>query len=377
MKKMNKFFGVYEEGKRYSFEIVSRVLVDTLEFMIEKSNFKNQNEIAKLNKVSNAYVTKMKKDMIFVLNHFYKKMGVESWNNQKKIGNIFYKGFLILIKYKSSNFRQYLTFEKNQEIQRLSNLIIAKLEQDCSQYLVEIKERLLKENQISISTSTIYNYLTKYKKWSKKKILYHNPNRFRNNNFEERILFVQLISQAINNFGIQNIHFMDETGFKRNRRDDGWSLVGKRPTKSDKNRINPKWNMFCLINSSGIEEISLIDHTAKGVDHAEFMLRKVLPLIQKNNEKSVIVMDNHSIHKWCETWLTDYFSEFQSHIIYMPVYSPDLNPIEMVFGTLKQVLKNHRDTWGVSPRNSILQSIFDFNENNTIFNFIKHIFKIK
>ncbi|KAJ3436369.1 integrase protein-related [Anaeramoeba flamelloides] len=137
---------------------------------------------------------------------------------------------------------------------------------------------------------------------------------------------------------------MDETGFKRNRRDDGWSLVGKRPTKSDKNRINLKWNVFCLINSSGIEEINLIDHTAKGVDHAEFMLRKVLPLIQKNNEKSVIVMDNHSIDKRCETWITDYFSEFQSHIIYMPVYCPDLNPIEMVYGTLKQVLKNHRDT---------------------------------
>ncbi|KAJ6229887.1 integrase protein-related [Anaeramoeba flamelloides] len=155
---------------------------------------------------------------------------------------------------------------------------------------------------------------------------------------------------------------MDETGFKRNRRNNEWSLIGTRTMKCDQRRINPKWNMFCMINSTGIECSRLINHSAKGIDHAEFMLHDVLPLIQESdNSPSVIVMDNHPIHKWCENWLSEYFLEFKCYIIYMPVYSPDLNPIEEVFGVLKHHLKNHRDIYGFSPKLSICKSIFDYN----------------
>ncbi|KAJ3429147.1 integrase protein-related [Anaeramoeba flamelloides] len=351
-----------------------------LEFLTGQSNFQKQNEIAYSNKVSNAYVTNMKKTIIFVISYLYenKKKSINTHNSFEIFGDLLSKSFIILIKYKCTNFRKYLTLEKIEEIKRLSNLIIKKLDRDCSLYLFEIKQLLENENQITTSTSTIYNYLTKSLNWSNKKILHFNPNRFGNNNFQERIQFVRIITESINKFGVENVLFRDETGFKRNRRDNGSSLVGKRPFKSHVGRINPKYNMFCFINSSGIEEISLIDHTAKGVDHAEFMLRGVLDIIKKNNtSKSVIVMDNHSIHKWCENWITEYFAQYNCHIIYMPVYSPDLNPIEMVFGTLKHLLKDHQDIWGVSPKDSIFQSIFDFNTKDYTLNFIKKIFPIK
>ncbi|KAJ6247338.1 integrase protein-related [Anaeramoeba flamelloides] len=212
----------------------------------------------------------------------------------------------------------------------------------------------------------------------KQKILYYHPNRFTQRNFEERIEYIRLISEAINTFGVKNIHFMDETGFKRNRRNNGWSLIGTRTMKCDQRRINPKWNMFCMINSTGIECSHLINHSAKGIDHAMFMLHDALPIIQEGqNKPSVIVMDNHPIHKWCENWLSEYFKEFNCHIIYMPVYSPDLNPIEEVFGVLKHYLKNHRDIWGFSPKLSICKSIFDYNLKQNCFKYINKIFNIQ
>ncbi|KAJ6242828.1 integrase protein-related [Anaeramoeba flamelloides] len=277
-----KISGVYFEGKKYSFEIISRVLLDTLEFLVGSSSFRTQKEIAQSNHVSNSYVTKFKREIIYVINYLYdgRKICLLNKQTKKYFEDLLVETFLILAE-------------------------------------------------------------------------------FTQRNFEERIEYIRLISEAINTFGVKNIHFMDETGFKRNRRNNGWSFIGTRPMKCDERRINPRWNMFCMINSTGIECSYLINHSAKDIDHAMFMLHDVLPIIQEGqNTPSVIVMDNHPIHKWCENWLSEYFKQFNCHIIYMPVYSPDLNPIEEVFGVLKHYLKNHRDIWGFSPKLSICKSIF-------------------
>ncbi|KAJ6244352.1 integrase protein-related [Anaeramoeba flamelloides] len=380
MKKINENFGVYFEGKKYSFEIISRVLLDTLEFLVGSSSFRTQKEIAQSNHVSNSYVTKFKREIIYVINYLYdgRKICLLNKQTKKYFEDLLVETFLILAEYKIKNFREYLTIEKIHQIKNICDLIVGKLEKDCSLYLIEIKDLLEKENNISISTSSVHNYLQKYIKWSNKKILYYHPNRFTQRNFEERIEYIRLISEAINTFGVKNIHFMDETGFKRNSRNNGWSFIGTRTMKCDERRINPRWNMFCMINSTGIECSYLINHSAKDIDHAMFMLHDVLPIIQEGqNTPSVIVMDNHPIHKWCENWLSEYFKQFNCHIIYMPVYSPDLNPIEEVFGVLKHYLKNHRDIWGFSPKLSICKSIFDYNLKQNCFKYINKIFNIQ
>ncbi|KAJ6249745.1 integrase protein-related [Anaeramoeba flamelloides] len=318
MKKVNENLGFYLDGKKYSFEIVSRVLLDTIEYLVGESSFSTQKEIAQFNHVSNSYVTKCKLEISFVIYHLYdgRKISLLNFETKKYFKDLLVETFLILVEYKTTNFREYLTLKKIEQIKIISDLIVEKLERDCSLYLIEIKDLLEKENNISISTSSVHNYLLKYIKWSNKKILYYHPNRFTQRNFEERISYIRLISEAINTFGIKKIHFMDETGFKRNRRNNGWSLIGTRTMKCDQRRINPKWNMFCMINSTGIECSRLINHSAKGIDHAEFMLHDVLPLIQEGDDSpSVIVMDNHPIHKWCENWLSEYFKEFNCHII--------------------------------------------------------------
>ncbi|KAJ3434212.1 integrase protein-related [Anaeramoeba flamelloides] len=132
--------------------------------------------------------------------------------------------------------------------------------------------------------------------------------------------------------------FLDETGFKRNKRNYGWSLVGERPTKPDGRRCVPKWNMFCMMGSEGISATRVISTNATGGHFRDFMLLDVLPIvIQKQQTGSVIVMDNHPIHVTLEPLLTNYFRQFNCYLIYTPIYSPDLNPIEEVFGVLKQI----------------------------------------
>ena len=64
-------------------------------------------------------------------------------------------------------------------------------------------------------------------------------------------------------------------------------------------------------------------------------------ILPKLKFKSVIIMDNASIHKSRE--LKKLFKKYNHKLIFLPPYSPDLNPIEQLWGTIKNGLRNYYD----------------------------------
>lgn len=58
------------------------------------------------------------------------------------------------------------------------------------------------------------------------------------------------------------------------------------------------------------------------------------------NPGDYVVIDNASIHKGFEIY--DIAEDFNVNIIYLPPYSPDLNPIEKVWGNFKNILRRIR-----------------------------------
>ncbi|KAJ3443103.1 integrase protein-related [Anaeramoeba flamelloides] len=232
----------------------------------------------------------------------------------------------------------------------------------------------LEKNNFSLilNNNNIYNTINKQDSISLLALV-DNKTIYLNGNFEVRLHYLETISRALRLLGKENIFVMDETGFHRNKRENGWSLVGERSSTTEKGVRRLEWDMFAMINTHGIVCTHLINHNACGIDHAEFLLYKALPII-RNLPNSVIVMDNHPIHTTYEQDLSDCFEEFGCHIINMPVYSPDLNPIEEVFGVLKHLMKNYKNCWDKSPTKSILRSVLDFNLNNNCENFINKIF---
>ena len=64
------------------------------------------------------------------------------------------------------------------------------------------------------------------------------------------------------------------------------------------------------------------------------MLLKELPANQ------IIVMDNASIHKSIKT--RELIEGSGHQLLFLPPYSPDLNPIEKTFGAIKKSLKKKR-----------------------------------
>jgi len=68
------------------------------------------------------------------------------------------------------------------------------------------------------------------------------------------------------------------------------------------------------------------------------LLTQLLPF-NGSNSKSVVVMDNASVHH--SQAILDLVSSVGAILIYLPPYSPDLNPIEEAFSYVKAYLKAH------------------------------------
>src|SRR6266540_1328044 len=58
-------------------------------------------------------------------------------------------------------------------------------------------------------------------------------------------------------------------------------------------------------------------------------------------KNSVIIMDNAKIHH--DEALVESVEEISEKVIYLPSYSPDFNPIEIAFSSLKAWFKRYRD----------------------------------
>jgi transposase len=74
-------------------------------------------------------------------------------------------------------------------------------------------------------------------------------------------------------------------------------------------------------------------------DHYVFELWFEKELLVQLKEGQTIVMDNATFHR--KKVLNELAQQTNSKIIFLPAYSPDLNPIEKTWANLKSFLRNY------------------------------------
>jgi transposase len=129
--------------------------------------------------------------------------------------------------------------------------------------------------------------------------------------------------------------FLDETWAKTNmirlrgRAPRGERLVAKTP--------HGHWKTTTLIAALGIEGMrcsTVVDGAVNGDVFEAFVEQVLVPALRPGD---VVVMDNLSSHKRAR--VRELIEAKQAELKYLPPYSPDLNPIEMVFSKIKQLLR--------------------------------------
>jgi transposase len=115
----------------------------------------------------------------------------------------------------------------------------------------------------------------------------------------------------------------------RGRAPRGERLVDKTP--------HGHWKTTTLIAALGIGGMqcsTVVDGSVNGDVFEAFVEQVLVPELKLGD---VVIMDNLSSHK--RTRIRELIEATQAELRYLPPYSPDLNPIEMVFSKIKQLLR--------------------------------------
>jgi transposase len=130
--------------------------------------------------------------------------------------------------------------------------------------------------------------------------------------------------------------FIDETWAKTNmtrlrgRAPRGERLVDKTP--------HGHWKTTTLIAALGMTGMrcsTVVDGAVNG-DVFEAFVEQVL--VGELRSGDVVIMDNLSSHK--RQRVREMIEQAGARLVFLPPYSPDLNPIEMIFAKVKQLLRS-------------------------------------
>lgn len=130
--------------------------------------------------------------------------------------------------------------------------------------------------------------------------------------------------------------FIDETWAKTNMtRLRGRSLIGERLVAKVPHGHWKTTTLVAALGSNGMRCSTTIDGAVNRDVFEAFIKQVLLPTL---SEGDIVVMDNLSSHKGEK--VKTLIESAGATLLYLPPYSPDLNPIEMAFSKLKQLMRS-------------------------------------
>ena len=139
-------------------------------------------------------------------------------------------------------------------------------------------------------------------------------------------------ASKMNLYGNRNILFLDESGFNLHTSINyGYASPNHDPVLYQPNSKGKNVSLCAIISINGIEHFKLRQGAYNGDNFAEFLL--------ECNEKGVfvrnplLILDNVRFHH--SPNIVNLMNNLGVEVMYLPAYSPDLNPIEQVFSCIK------------------------------------------
>lgn len=147
------------------------------------------------------------------------------------------------------------------------------------------------------------------------------------------------------------IVWLDETGSdKRSEsRKFGYHLRGMTPRVYKLNIRGKRISSIAIMSTRGIEDVAIYEGNINGETFSNFIDQNLVPILQPfngTNSRSIVVMDNASIHH-VERVATSILGT-GALLRYLPLYSPDFNPLEEAFAKVKSFLKSNEIAYEVT-----------------------------
>ena len=130
--------------------------------------------------------------------------------------------------------------------------------------------------------------------------------------------------------------FVDETWSKTNMtRLRGRAPVGRRLVEKVPHGHWKTTTLIAALDLAGVRCSTVVDGAVNGDVFEAFVAQVLAPALCPGD---VVVMDNLSSHKRART--RELVEAAGAAVLFLPPYSPDYNPIEMVFAKVKHLLRS-------------------------------------
>lgn len=135
---------------------------------------------------------------------------------------------------------------------------------------------------------------------------------------------------------VERLVFLDETWAKTNMtRRWGRCLRGQRLVAKVPQGHWKTTTFVGALRADGLTAPTVVDGAMNGPTFLAYVQQQLAPTLRAGD---VVVMDNLSAHK--VAGVREAIEAAGASVAYLPPYSPDLNPIELVFAKLKWLLRS-------------------------------------
>ncbi len=137
-------------------------------------------------------------------------------------------------------------------------------------------------------------------------------------------------------FDPSRLVFIDETWVKTNMtRPRGRALRGERLLDTVPHGHWKTTTFLAALRCSGLTAPLVIDGGINGALFLRWVKQELVPTLHKGD---IVVMDNLSSHK--VAGVREAIAAAGARVMFLPPYSPDLNPIETVFSKFKWIIRS-------------------------------------
>jgi transposase len=165
----------------------------------------------------------------------------------------------------------------------------------------------------------------------------------------------------------QRLVFIDETWAKTNlarthgRSRRGVRLLAKLPYGHWKTTT-----FVAALRINGLTAPTVVDGAMNGITFLAYVRQQLAPTLVAGDS---VILDNLSAHK--VAGIREAIEAKGAKVVYLPPYSPDLNPIELVFSKLKWLLRSAQAR-SVDGLYSLLGTLLDHFPPNESRNYLHH-----
>lgn len=230
------------------------------------------------------------------------------------------------------------------------------IDEDCSISLKKIKEKCEVELNVKVSKSTIANYIESFS-YTLKRVHRIPERRNSESTIEKRALYADEFMRVISLIDDSKIFFIDEVGFNVSMRSKrGRSYIGKPAIQVVPTIRSRNISVCCSISKNGILEFKAQARAFNTNYFLEFINLLIQKLIDCSINSAVFIMDNVAFHK--THVIIEAINNAGHRVIFLPPYSPFLNPLENMFSKWKQLIQNVR----VTNENDLFNAIEDVSQ---------------